>query len=273
MVSTWRYYCLDIKKLFRFPTFRFSVVLLLVIIGIADLLATVNADQSMFSWIDTFIGSFSAALFFGTLGMIVTAAHFVSSEYNNRTVQIAIATGTSRATFILGKSLSLVTGTYFLVSIAVLFSLLLAAFSGILMGPFTIQNLSLLHFLLTLLLSPLKILPIMFLTFFLAIATRSSILPIAFMLFYTTPGELILASLVLPSPYKDLLPGQIAKPIDAITTFKMNLLLNTAGQERIARVTADFIFSYWVSISAVLAFVIAMGLLSYVVSRSQDLSR
>ncbi|MHB8842169.1 MAG: hypothetical protein ACYC56_10390 [Candidatus Aquicultor sp.] len=158
-------------------------------------------------------------------------------------------------------------------SIAALFSLLLAALSGILMGAFVVDNLSFAHFFLTLLLSPLKILPLMFLAFSLAVATRSSILPIAFMLFYTTPGELILASLVLPPPYKDLLPGQIAKPIDTVTTFKMNLLLNTAGRERAARATADFIFSYWVAITAVLVFVVVMGLLSYMVCRKQDLSR
>ncbi len=189
---------------------------------------------------------------------------------------MSVATGIARRTFTFSKSVTLIFGAYLLVFLAVIASFALSVvFSGI-VGSFTMERLSVFHLFLTLLLTPLKILPLMFLGLFLGVLTRSAIFPIASLISYTTLGEPLL-TLALPnsSPRAlyHFLPGQISNAIDIITIFKIDLILNAAKVERIARTTAEYGMTQWISIYGVLAYTVVFGLLSYTVFRKQDLSR
>ncbi|HZD60637.1 MAG TPA: hypothetical protein VE439_09340 [Anaerolineae bacterium] len=273
MATIYQHCYQDIKRLSHFPTFRYAIILILIAVALTNILFASDADKATFSWIVTFTDSFNTALYFATLSLIVVAAHYAASEYQNRTVQLSIATGISRGVFIFSKVLALIAGAYSLVFIAGLSSLVISAAIASSMGTFTAKALSLSYFALTLLLSPLKTLPLMFLSFSLAIMARSLILPISLLMFYATLGEIALTSFVLPSPVKDILPGQIAKPLDTITTFKINLAPNVATIERIATAKSGFEITYWASMEGVLAYVVVLTLCSYIVFRRQDLSR
>lgn len=271
-----RYTILELRKLFSLPSYKYTFVLIALITSFFNVSPFFRKDTSGLSWANLFTDSFGIILFFTMIGMIIATAQFVYGEYTNRTVQMSLAAGVSRGTFIWGKAFAIIEGTYALVVINSLFSLVLAAFVTFILGEFDPTHLSFPHLIASLLLAPLKILPFMFFSFFMTIMLRASTFPIAFLLLYSTLGELLLTGLLARSSIKrvlDFLPGQIGQPIEAITTNGLSLYNNSAALERIARESSQYALTPQVAIAGITLYVVVLCILSYIFFRKQDLSR
>lgn len=271
-----KYFLLDLKKLLVLPSYRYSFILIGVIIAFMNAIPLFRNDTTDLSWANLFADSFGVILMISSIAMIIITAQFIAGEYLNRTVQMSLAGGVSRKTFIFGKCFALVKGTYILIIISSLFALLLAAGVSMLLGKFELDHLSFYHVLSSFIFSPLTILPFIMIAFFMTILIRTAVFPIAFLMIYSTIGELLLTAMLGNSRLAkmlDYLPGHIGEPIEAFTTSGISLYKNAAALERLARETGKFSLSPFESIGGIFMYIFIFSTLSFFIFKKQDLSR
>ena len=270
-----KYALLDLKKLLFLPSYRYTAMVIVLILSFMNFLPLFRGSEDL-SWANMLTDSFGMILFLTSLGMIITTAQFISGEYINRTAQMNLASGISRAIFILGKAFAIIKATYLMVVITSFIAMILAIFVTLLLGKFDPADGSMFHIMLSLLLSPLKIMPFIFIAFFMTIVLRSSIFPVAFLMLYSTLGELLLTAMLNRTALQKMLyylPGEIGTPIESITTNKISFVQNTAALERIARESGALPVSPTIGIIGVLLYIVVITLLSYMIFSRQDLSR
>ena len=270
------YYSLEIKKLLYLPTYRYSLLVIAVLMALVSVIYIIGADPKTSSWAMNFTDTFEMMLLFGTVSMIVIAAQFASGEYTRRTVQLAIASGVSRQTYLFAKSVALIVGAFGMVAGLALVGLLLSTAVGLLTGTFVVGDLNLAAVLLALFLSPLKMLPLVFISFFLTVALRSSVFPMSLLIVYSVIGEILLIAIFGGWKYAWILnyfPQRISTPISLVTSDKFVLILNIAAIERNARALEGFNFGTLGAIGGVFIYVGILLGASYLIFVRQDLSR
>lgn len=270
------YAVLDIKKLLQLPSYRYTLFLILFVLFFVNIGPIFANEKDTLSWANTFSDSFGVILFVANLGMIVVTAQFLANEYQNGTIQLSLATGVSRKTFIMGKAIALIVGTYILVLITALLAFIAASIIGMIVGSFHTNHMSFSHVGMSLLLTPLKLVPLMFVSFVITILLRSSIFSIASLMLYASLGELLITAMLGKTPLQkllDYLPGNIGSPLDMITINKISLVNNAAILERIARESETLHVGPALAIAGITVYVLLLCFVAYTILRRQDLSR
>jgi ABC-type transport system involved in multi-copper enzyme maturation permease subunit len=269
-----RYLILELKKLFRFPTIRKAAYFAWGCAALVAISPLFISGLSSLNWSELFLDAFQLGLFVTNLGMIVTAAQFIAAEYDNRTIDLIVSHGITRKLFIIGKGLALIVGTYAIVLGILFVAFVISSIIGMMNGHFYVGDVSYLHMFSTLLFAPLKVFPMMVISLLLTTFWRTSIFPIAFLVFYASFGELLLTVLMRGTRFANLipyLPEQIIKPIDSITVYQISNELGFNTLQNVNENMATLSLTTWQSGIGILAYIALCLSLSYLIFSRQDL--
>jgi ABC-type transport system involved in multi-copper enzyme maturation permease subunit len=259
-----------LNHLRSYPVVKYTFFLTSLIIIVVNILAILETDNGE-SWVVGLSNSLQIANFFFTLSIILIVAQYISNQYSQKTINLLISRGISRSRYISTLMISFVIVGYIYWFLLLLLALILSITIAIIKQNLNINEINITALFNSLILIPLKVLPLIAISFFLTVVYKSPILTTATMYLYIIMGEFLAIVWLLQYKMKtiaDSLPKSVGDSLDyiSINALQINEQIIQNSQQ------SNSIHTPFISILIIVIYLLIFTNLSSSIIKKQDLS-